>query len=220
MVRGRLRPLPQTHLTGPQREMWQELAAGPRGATAVRPEGFLTGPFDVLLRSPAVGRAVAGLGALLRYESALTQRQRELVICTVAARWRAEFAWLRHDVYARNAGVPQAAIRAIASDEEPAFDDDGDRVLYDFVHALVHTGSAGQDRYDAALALLGERSLVEVVTLTGYYCLSSMVLNAFEVPLPEGASVPWSTAESAKTADPLPLAAEPRIEGHPREVDR
>jgi len=203
-VRGRLRPLTEGRLTAPQREMWRELAAGPRGVTAVRPEGFLTGPFDVLLRSPEIGRAVAGLGALLRYESALTQRQRELVICTVAARWRAEFAWLRHDGYARDAGVPGAAVEAIAAGTEPVFDDEGDRVLYAFVHALAHTGAAERDAYDAALALLGERSLVEAVALTGYYCLSSMLLNAFEVPLPQGESAPWHRAGSGPTGGSEP----------------
>ncbi|WNI16460.1 carboxymuconolactone decarboxylase family protein [Actinacidiphila sp. ITFR-21] len=197
-VRGRLEPLREAELTCAQREMWEELAAGPRGATAVRPEGFLTGPFDVLLRSPEVGRAVAGLGALLRYESALSRSHRELVILTVAARWHAAFAWLRHDVYGRDAGLPGAAVQGIAAGTaEPDFDDDGDRTVYAFVRQLVHTGAADRERYDAVLALLGERPLVELVTLTGYYCLSSMVLNAFEVPLPAGASVPWTAAPTA-----------------------
>lgn len=191
-VRGRLVPLREPDLTPAQRVMWDELGAGPRAGTAVRPEGFLTGPFDVLLRSPEVGRAVAGLGALLRYESELSDRHRELVILTVAARWKAEFAWLRHDVYGRDAGLPEAAIKDIAAGEpEPDFDEDADRVVHAFVRQLVHTGAADQERYDAAYALLGERPLVELVSLTGYYCLSSMLLNAFHVPLPVGASVPW-----------------------------
>ncbi len=32
--------------------------------------------------------------------------------------------------------------------------------------------------------LLGETGMVELATLVGYYCLISMVLNLFEVPLP------------------------------------
>ncbi|WP_329133767.1 hypothetical protein OG552_16910 [Streptomyces sp. NBC_01476] len=202
-VRGRLEPLREGRLTKAQREMWDELGQGPRGATAVRPEGFLTGPFDVLLRSPRIGRAVAGLGALLRYDSELEPRHRELVILTVAARWHADFAWLRHDLYGRNAGLPEAAIRDIAAGKaEPGFDKDADRVVHAFVHQLVHTGAVDRERYDAALALLGERPLVELVSLTGYYCLSSMVLNAFEVPLPEGASVPWPPRASDPPAAP------------------
>jgi 4-carboxymuconolactone decarboxylase len=190
-VRGRLVPLREPDLTDEQRRMWQHLSAGRRGATAVRPEGFLTGPFDVLLRSPRVGEAVAALGGLLRYESDLDQRWRELVIVTVAARWRAAFAWLRHDVYARDAGLPTEAVAAIAAGRQPTFEQDGDRVVHAFVHQLVHTGAVDEQRYAAALALLGEAPLVELVALTGYYCLSSMLLNAFEVPLPAGAEVPW-----------------------------
>jgi 4-carboxymuconolactone decarboxylase len=190
-VPGRLEPLREPDLTAAQRTMWQEVASGPRAATAVREEGFLTGPFDVLLRSPRAGATIAALGSLLRYESDLDQRRRELVILVVAARWRAAFAWLRHDVYARDAGLPEAAIAAIAAGQTPVFTLDSDRVLYEFVHQLVHTGSVDDDRYAAALALLGEEPLVELVALTGYYCMNSMILNAFEVPLPAGERVPW-----------------------------
>ncbi len=203
-VRGRLRPLRETELTARQRQMWDELSAGPRGATAVRPEGFLTGPFDVLLRSPDVGRAVADLGSLLRYESALTPRLRELVILTVAARWQAAFAWLRHDVYARRAGLPSDAVEAIGAGRTPVFDQEEDRAAHAFVHQLVHTGAVSDEHYAAARAALGEERLVELVALTGYYCLSSMVLNAFEVPLPSGATVPWAAPDRPAGSTPAP----------------
>jgi 4-carboxymuconolactone decarboxylase len=45
--------------------------------------------------------------------------------------------------------------------------------------------------YAAAERLLGERGMVELVTLIGYYCLISLLLNLFEVPLPEGEAVSW-----------------------------
>jgi 4-carboxymuconolactone decarboxylase len=186
----------ESDLDDDQRAMWQSLLAGGRGAKAIREEGNLTGPFDALLRSPAVGTAVADLGSLLRFGSELTRRQVELVITVVAARWHARFAWLRHDEYARDAGIPAAAVAAIAAGAEPEFDDPVDQAVYGFVHALAHHGAVPDAEYAAAHAALGERAVVELAALAGYYCLCSFVLNTFRVPLPSGATSPWDGEES------------------------
>ena len=62
----------------------------------------------------------------------------------------------------------------------------------------VDGGQCRDDRLlRAALALLGEGALVELVALAGYYSLSSFLLNTFRVPLPEGVRVPWDPAQDA-----------------------
>ncbi|MGA0841129.1 MAG: hypothetical protein ACO3P1_14675 [Pseudomonadales bacterium] len=38
---------------------------------------------------------------------------------------------------------------------------------------------------------VGEQERVELVTVIGYYCQISLTLNAFCVPLPEGADDPF-----------------------------
>jgi 4-carboxymuconolactone decarboxylase len=40
--------------------------------------------------------------------------------------------------------------------------------------------------YDEAVKVLGERGVVEVIGLCGYYTMVSMTLNTFEFELPEG----------------------------------
>jgi 4-carboxymuconolactone decarboxylase len=40
--------------------------------------------------------------------------------------------------------------------------------------------------YDHATEVLGERGLVEIVGLCGYYTLVSMTLNTYEFGLPDG----------------------------------
>ena len=61
-----------------------------------------------------------------------------------------------------------------------------ERVVYDFTAALLRTGKVGHALYEEARESIGEEGLVELVTLAGYYTLVSFILNAFEVPLPEG----------------------------------
>ncbi len=172
--------------------MWDALTAGGRGAKALRDEGYLSGPFDVLLRSPEVGNAVAGLGDLLRFSTDLSQRHRELVIATVAGHWRARFAWLRHAEYARAAGIPQAVVDAIAAGERPVIDEPADRAVHALADSLVTTGVVPDAVYADAVGLLGVQPVVELTALAGYYCLCSFVLNTFRVPLPAGEHSPWT----------------------------
>jgi 4-carboxymuconolactone decarboxylase len=191
MTEPRLAPLYPDDLDPAQLTMWDALTSGGRGAKALREEGYLNGPFDVLLRSPKVGEAVGGLGELLRFSTDLTQRQRELVIVTVAGHWRAGFAWVRHVEYARQAGIPEAVLAAVAADQRPVLDDPADRAVHDIVASLLTTGAVPDDVYADAVRLLGVPSVVELTALAGYYCLCSFVLNTFRVPLPPGADMPW-----------------------------
>jgi hypothetical protein len=59
-------------------------------------------------------------------------------------------------------------------------------------HEMVDTGGSRPETYQAALALLGEAGVVELVALCGYYCLVSLTLNAFNVDLPAGAKPVWT----------------------------
>ena len=43
--------------------------------------------------------------------------------------------------------------------------------------------SVTDDELRAAFAEFGEQGLIELVGIVGYYCLVSLTLNAFEVPL-------------------------------------
>ena len=53
-------------------------------------------------------------------------------------------------------------------------------------HRIPLRHGLAQGLYDDAVKLLGERGLVEIIGLCGYYTLVSMTLNAFEVDLPGG----------------------------------
>jgi 4-carboxymuconolactone decarboxylase len=50
---------------------------------------------------------------------------------------------------------------------------------------LLAQGRIEPELYDAAREQLGERKLVELVALVGYYSLVALTLNAFELGLPE-----------------------------------
>ena len=55
----------------------------------------------------------------------------------------------------------------------------------------METGHGDGPAYEAARRLLGDRGIVELVTLCGYYTLVSFTLNAFDVALPPGETPVW-----------------------------
>jgi 4-carboxymuconolactone decarboxylase len=84
-------------------------------------------------------------------------------------------------------------IAAIAVGDEPPFGDDAaGRAVHAVARRLAETGRLDDATHAAARDALGDRGLVEIVTLCGYYTLVSFTLNAFEVPLPPRAEPTFS----------------------------
>ena len=61
----------------------------------------------------------------------------------------------------------------------------------------------------AVTARWGERGVVELAGVIGYYTMVSMTLNAHEIPLPDGAK-PAARAAARRRADDLAGVRRPR----------
>lgn len=163
--------------------------------TATRPgvidaDGALIGPFNAWVTAPRIGGRLADLGASLRFDSSIERRLLEVAIITVGAHWRSEFEFWAHSRMAIEHGVDPAAVDAIARGVAPDLPED-ERLIHDLARQLVTTGRLTADDYAAGRELLGDRGLVELVTLCGYYTLVSISLNAFAVALPPGVEPTW-----------------------------
>jgi 4-carboxymuconolactone decarboxylase len=172
------------------REVWDGVT-GSRGDGLVNAEGGLIGPFNAFVHAPGVGRHLSALGGRLRFKTSIERRISELAIITVGAAWRAEFEWWAHARMAREHGVSDAVVDAIGRGDEPPFDAEDERVIYEVARELTSTGRLRQDAYEAARRFLGDQGMVELVSLCGYYTLISFLLNAFAVPLPPEAVPQW-----------------------------
>ena len=174
-----------------RRALWDAIV-GSRGAGLVNDQGGLIGPFNAFVHAPGVGRRLASLGQVVRFETSIERRLSEVAIITVGARWKAEFEWWAHARMAREHGVADAVVDAIGRGEEPPFEADDERVVYAVARQLADRGQVDSGAYAAAQRLLGDAGMVELVSLCGYYTLVSFLLNAFTVPLPPGAAPAWA----------------------------
>lgn len=203
---GRLPAPTRDDLNEASRAVYDAITTGPRGAGGLPPsvadaEGRLQGPFNGMVHaSPAVGEALQHLGAEIRYGAALSVAARKIAILTVAAHRGSEFEWYVHSAGAREVGITDDMLEAIARGDAGYFDAlDGDSgaggvpgipeavVVRRATRELVAERAMTQPTWEAACDLLGVRGAVDLVILVGYYDLMALMLSAFRVPLPDAA---------------------------------
>jgi 4-carboxymuconolactone decarboxylase len=171
-------------LTPAQRKVHDAIIAGPRGR--------VEGPLRVWLMSPGLAERAQELGAFCRYGTSLPPRLSELAILTTGAFWQAGFEWHAHAPIALKAGVPAEALEAIRLGKEPKFAREDEQAVYEFSRELWNKRRVSDAIYKRTTGLLGNNAVVELVAILGYYGLISMTINAFEVPLPQGADQPFT----------------------------
>jgi 4-carboxymuconolactone decarboxylase len=182
MSEQRFRKLSPEELTADQKKVYESIAGGPRGG--------VRGPFNALLRSPELADRTQKLGEYLRFNSSLPAPLNELAILITARYWSAQYEWHAHSQLAAKAGVEAATIAAIAQGKRPLGMKDDEIRVYDFCKELHEEKSVSDAAYKAVLDRFGERGVVDLVGVAGYYTLVSMVLNVDRAPLPEGVAPP------------------------------
>lgn len=188
----RLSMVGPSELSDEQQQLWDGLAASRTSGLELTDEhGHLVGPFNAWLHVPKLGRRLSSLGAHLRFETSVERRLSEVAICTVGAHWHAEFEFFAHAPMALEHGVDSSVIEALRTGEVPSFTRDDEQIVYEVASQLLHDRRVSDATYASAESLLGEAGLVELVALIGYYCLISMLLNLFEIPLPGDAEPNW-----------------------------
>jgi 4-carboxymuconolactone decarboxylase len=181
---SRYQQIPRESMSEAQRRVYDMIAAGRRGE--------VRGPFAVLLRAPEICEHAARLGEHLRWGSSLPSRLSELAIILTARSLRAQYEWYAHAPLAEKAGVPAAAIEAIRKGETPRFTASDEALVYRIVSELQKTQRLSDASFAAAVGTLGERGLIEIIAIIGYYTLIGNTLNVFQVALPPGATPPFA----------------------------
>jgi 4-carboxymuconolactone decarboxylase len=189
----RFKPIPPENLTPEQQVLADGIRSGPRGAiknSAAANAGPLGGPFNVWLRSPDIGNIIQSLGAAIRFRSSLPSKLNELAIILTARHWTAQYEWIAHHRLALEAGLDPAIGEDIAQGRRPAKMADDEAIVYDFSRELHETHGVGDAIYKRALDRFGERGVMDLIAVNGYYGLVSMTLNVNRTALPGGVKPP------------------------------
>jgi 4-carboxymuconolactone decarboxylase len=178
LVGNRFAPLTWAEMTEAQKTMTRHVLDGPRTA--------MGGPFNVMLRSPAMGDLAQELGAQVRFNSGLPAPLREMAILMAARHWMSHYEWYAHKTAALSAGLSADIVAAIAAGERPRSMQPSETALHRFCAELLESTRVSDETFAAAKAAFGEQGITEIIFTLGYYSMVSMLLNVDEHPLPEG----------------------------------
>ena len=168
-AQDRMPPLPKEQLTDEQTQALAEFVAA---------RGQPTGPWNVLLRSPELMKRTRGLSDYLRFESPLPGYLREFVILMTARQWGQNYEWNAHYPLAVKAGLNPEVAKSLAAGRPPENQFKDERLIYDFCTEIYKKrGAISDDLYNRAVARFGEKNVLDMVGLSGYYTMMAMVLN-------------------------------------------
>ncbi len=178
LIGDRFKPLTYREMTSEQKTMFESLISGERRGAG--------GPFNVLLRSPEMGDLAQKFGASMRFHSSIPSKLNEMAIIITARHWTSHYEWYAHRRAAANAGLSPAIIEAIAAGKRPTGMAADEEAVYNFCTELLTNKQVSDQTFQATRDKFGERGIVDLIGVTGYYQLVSMLLNVDRYPLPEG----------------------------------
>src|SRR5882672_10875483 len=174
----RFKPLVKSDMSEAQRKVYEEIASGPRAG--------VRGPFNAFLRSPELADRAQKLGEYVRFNTSLPERIKEFAILITARHWSAQYEWHAHHIHAMKAGLNPQIAADLARGKRPAGMKDDETAVYDFCRELHENKAVSDSTYKALADKFGERGVVDLIGISGYYTMVSMVLNVGRHPLPGG----------------------------------
>ena len=178
-AQNRMPPIPPEQMSEAQKKAAAEFTAA---------RGSLTGPWIALLRSPEMINRARALSDYVRFDGSLPPRLSEFVILITAREWAQPYEWNAHHALALKGGLNPEIAKAVADGRRPPQMADDEEAVYDFCIELHNNHSVSDTTYARALSKFGERGIIDMIGLSGWYTLVSMVLNTARTPLPAGAT--------------------------------
>lgn len=205
-ISGRLPLLAPDALSGDQRRVYEAVAGGPRAEQSsfgvMDQLGRLLGPYNAMLHSPCVGMPLQDLGAAVRFRTGFSPREREIAILIVAAYWKSDYIWYAHARTGHDVGLSDAELGKLQVGDDPLFEDSREQVVYKVMANLIRTGDLSDGMYADSVAELGHATLVDLITLMGYYITLAQLLRVFKVGVPTDEAPPsWELFSSEARAD-------------------
>jgi 4-carboxymuconolactone decarboxylase len=169
----------------PAQKAWAEMIAPPpRNAKITNP------PYRAYVRNPDLAPRLSALSDYLRWNTSLPPRLSELAILITARQWTAQYEWFAHYPLALKGGLDPKIAGDIALGKRPNNMKDDETALYDLAMALYRDKNVPDPVYRAALEKFGERGIMDIIGIIGYYDLVSMTLITMQAGAPNDSVTP------------------------------
>jgi 4-carboxymuconolactone decarboxylase len=168
----RFSPLKLDQLTAEQQQMATMLATPPRNSK------LNTGPFNAYARSPDLGILLLEVSDFVRFKTSLPPRLSEFAILIAAQQWSQSYEWHAHYALAIKGGLDRQVLVDLAAGRRPQGMKEDEAALYDFCIEMYRDKKVSDASFKTARAAFGERGVMDVIGILGYYDLVSMALIA------------------------------------------
>jgi 4-carboxymuconolactone decarboxylase len=155
------------------------------GFKTVSKEGALMGPWNPWLHEPKFGKPIWDLTLALSVSPSLPRPVREVAILVTGAKFNSAYELYAHVLAAEQRGLSDDKLATIVAGQRPGDLTREEAVAYDVASSLVHQGVLPELSYRQAVQAFGGHGAAELIYLVGLYCLVSVTLNGFDVPVPE-----------------------------------
>jgi 4-carboxymuconolactone decarboxylase len=146
----------------------------------------LVGPFSALMHHPPLAAAINEVVNAVRRDGKLEKRLYELIVLITVRHASAAYPWAVHEPLGKAAGLSSEVIDAIKAGRTPTFAKADEKAIYQAVTELLTTNAISDAAYRALIDQFGIRETVEIVACAGLYGMVGAVINAFQVPTPNG----------------------------------
>jgi 4-carboxymuconolactone decarboxylase len=140
------------------------------------------GPFGKLMYSPELMAPTREMGNYLRRKSAIGTRLSEFVILATAREWSQDYVWSSHAPSALEAGIAKTIVDAIADGRRPQGMTADEEICFDFSIELLRNKRVSDATYERAKSRFGDKGVLDLASISGYYTFIAMVLNTARVP--------------------------------------
>ena len=157
-------------LTPEQQQMAVHLKTPPRNSA------LNGGPFNAYARSPGLGLLLLQVSDYVRFNSSLPPRLSEFAIMIAARQWSQPYEWRAHYPLAIKGGLDRQILVDLGAGSRPQGMKEDEAALYDFCTELYRDKNVNDATFKAALAKFGERGIMDLIGIIGYYDIASMAL--------------------------------------------
>lgn len=138
-------------------------------------------PFSSVLNNPELTYRVAHLGSYIRFDATLPEKVRELAILAAAREVDARFEWAGHARLAKELGVTDEQLDAIANRKAPEGFSEDDALPIRLAQELLRKHELSDATFAAAQSKFGDAGVIELIGAVGYYSMMGCLLNGLQI---------------------------------------
>jgi 4-carboxymuconolactone decarboxylase len=145
--------------------------------------GMVPGPHKIFLANPKLSHTIVPTGAYFQTKSTLTKAEIEIVTNVIDGRWGAAYSNHEHEKIGIDLGhLAPEKVAALIAGLPTSFDDPRQQIVYELSSALAAARVVPVGLFHRAQDLLGDKGIVDVTALMGWFTTVSLTLMAYDVP--------------------------------------